>query len=774
MSRSAWGSPDGQGSRVNPAHYPVTHMVIHHTADSNSLSGSQQSWADRVRAIWSFHTYTRGWGDIGYNYLIDPNGVIYEGRAGGDDAVAFHDTANYGSMGIVLIGTYSNVDPQAAALNSAVDLLTWKSAQKRIDPLGRAFYYGCSISKYCKPFTPGSIAETISGHRDATPGRTSCPGDRLHSRIPELRQRVANRLAGLPEAAAPDNGDLIIDDLEGRFTRNSANWYGACGYGGSSVYTYSTDNPAESSNNAVWTPNIPADGQYRVLVHIPEGCDQATPTSQARYRINSADGEREVLIDQNARRGWIELGSFRFTTGTNGSVQLSDLTGEPLSAGRVVYFDAVQFVKEDGARIELLAVQAEQTSVAAGELLKVTFTVRNSGNGPAETQDPQAGTNSDAQGSYDSANGYVYDEGECFLGAPEQDYPIYPKQGGSFRLTLGPINRGVACAGESGGYPWRWGLNGSLAPGETRDVIGYVRFREPGQVQLQAGVIREYVAYLAQNVVLPTITVTPERQSPAPAAFNENLQPLAHVYRLGQMPDNLLARTHNPLSIVKGELLGSFVWSGELREWGDGGPLPGVSDGFVIEQTRVFVAPLDGEYTFSVTSDDGAWLWVNGRPLVVNAGLHNAESATGTIYLPAGRHVLGFKYFERGGTAVAGYAVQHPGESSFRTPVDGLAGVGGGIDLRIGTGFRRLQGLTLAADDLGGSGAALLRASFDGISWYDLPGGMINMGELSAGEYHLRYRAVDAAGNESPITELHFRVDPALREEQIFLPLLAK
>src|SRR5689334_22776752 len=54
VSRLAWGSPDGEGSRAQPAYYPVNHMVVHHTADSNTLVGSETGWADRVRAEWAF------------------------------------------------------------------------------------------------------------------------------------------------------------------------------------------------------------------------------------------------------------------------------------------------------------------------------------------------------------------------------------------------------------------------------------------------------------------------------------------------------------------------------------------------------------------------------------------------------------------------------------------------------------------------------------------------------------------------------------------------
>ena len=177
VSRVGWGSPDGEGSRVKPSYYPVNHMVVHHTADSSTLLPGEPNWAARVRAEWSFHTFTRGWGDVGYNYLIDPNGVIYEGRAGGDDAVAFHDTGNYGSMGVVVIGNYVSTQPSAAAEDALVQLLAWKAAQKHIDPLGSSYYYGCSISKYCYPFNPGAVTPNIAGHRQGRWCGRALPGD---------------------------------------------------------------------------------------------------------------------------------------------------------------------------------------------------------------------------------------------------------------------------------------------------------------------------------------------------------------------------------------------------------------------------------------------------------------------------------------------------------------------------------------------------------------------------------------------------------------------
>jgi hypothetical protein len=767
VSRTAWGNPHGQQSPLAPpAYYPVRHLVIHHTADANTLAEGQ-TWADRVRAIWSFHTYSRGWGDIGYNYLIDPNGVIYEGRAGGDDAVGFHDTANYGSMGVALIGTYSSAVPTTAALDSLVALLAWKADQKRIDPLGRSFYYGCSISRFCAPFNPGSVIDHISGHRQITPGHTTCPGDALFNLLPSIRQRVQARLAG---ESQPDNGDLIIEEHESGFTRSNANWYLAtCGYGGTALYTFATDKPAESTNAATWRPNLPAAGVYRVLVYVPNNCPGLNPSQQARYRITTAAGIVERVVNQATQAGWVDLGTYNFAPNT-ASLSLSDLTGEPLSQRRAVLFDAVQWQALDSSRqrLELVTVEYGTTTLAAGEVLPIRFTVRNVGAEPIYGQDPLGGSVFDLSSSEFEREGYVYDEGECFLGATDQNYPTFPKEAGRFRVMLGMQGRTVPCAGETGGYPWRWGISGRLDPGQTQTIVGYVRFRLPGVVTVRAGAIHEYVAYVSLNQAEQQITITPERQPPQVTRYNELLQPLAMVYELANTPARLLSRTQNPLSIRRGSLLGSFVWYGELRDWGADGPIVNRNDYFLIEQVRTFIAPVSGEYTFELQSDDGAWLWVNDQLVVANAGVHPLQTVTGTITLPAGLHTLAIKYFELDGSAAVGYRVKEPGASDFTLVREGL--VQGEM---IGPLFRSLRGLRLSASDLGG-GHTILRYSWDGETWVSTTEPVIEVGSLIDGEYHLRYQAIDSNGNESEIVGMRFRVDSRVTVYQVMLPLIER
>ena len=190
VTRTDWGCPDGEAAPMwPPAYTVVTHAVVHHTAGANNLA----NWAAEVRNIWQFHTFTNGWGDIGYNFLIDPNGVIYEGRAGGSGAIGAHFSCrNTNTVGIALLGTYSTVAPTAAALASLERLLAQLCQQNKIDPTALLYHPRSEL-----------ILPTILGHRDGNPSaktctRTECPGDVLYSMLPMIRSDVAAMLAAPP------------------------------------------------------------------------------------------------------------------------------------------------------------------------------------------------------------------------------------------------------------------------------------------------------------------------------------------------------------------------------------------------------------------------------------------------------------------------------------------------------------------------------------------------------------------------------------------------
>ncbi|NJO07729.1 MAG: hypothetical protein HC876_20635, partial [Chloroflexaceae bacterium] len=178
--------------------------------------------------------------------------------------------------------------------------------------------------------------------------------------------------------------------------------------------------------------------------------------------------------------------------------------------------------------------------------------------------------------------------------------------------------------------------------------------------------------------------------------------------------------------------------------------------------------PVAGAYTFRVTSKGNAWLWIDGTNVITNANLstHSDEIDryyTATVQLAAGHHALSFKYYQLSDTATAEYVVQKPGATSFAPIADGLSMQ----KPATGSTFAVTPVLSLAADDQGTGTLAEIRYSWDGSTWISpsqsgktaSTPGVVHIGPLADGAYHLRYQARDSAGNTSGTQELIFNVN---------------
>ncbi|MBU2595550.1 N-acetylmuramoyl-L-alanine amidase, partial [Patescibacteria group bacterium] len=101
-----------------PEYVRPNKIIIHHTASGNNPPDP----AAVMRSIYYYHAVSLGWGDIGYNYLFDQYGNMYEGRAGGNMVVGAHAYGqNYGSVGLSVIGNFVNTDITSSALTSLID-----------------------------------------------------------------------------------------------------------------------------------------------------------------------------------------------------------------------------------------------------------------------------------------------------------------------------------------------------------------------------------------------------------------------------------------------------------------------------------------------------------------------------------------------------------------------------------------------------------------------------------------------------------------------------
>ncbi len=152
-------------------------FVVHHTAVA--VGGDARSGVERVRAIYQYHAQNRGWGDVGYHYLIDEDGQIYEGKSGGDYVVAGHAYChNVNTIGIALLGNFEVEKPSQDQMKALQWLLDDLADTYDVDLGDNADYHGVPYSS------------PVVGHGDLL--STSCPGFYVAKTLSQVRTHVKN------------------------------------------------------------------------------------------------------------------------------------------------------------------------------------------------------------------------------------------------------------------------------------------------------------------------------------------------------------------------------------------------------------------------------------------------------------------------------------------------------------------------------------------------------------------------------------------------------
>ena len=217
ITRAGWGADESlrfqtDGSETWPrTFFPLQKLIVHHTASQND----DPDPAATMRSIYYYHAITQGWGDIGYNFLIDESGRIYEGRysreyaagesptgedVAGRGVVGAHVSGyNSGTMGVALLGKLVDRDATAASRDALERILAWKAERHAIDPRGSSLYTN-PVSGTQRTFA------NISGHRDLA--ATECPGSVFYSSLPTLREAVARRISGPSAPTVPGAATL--------------------------------------------------------------------------------------------------------------------------------------------------------------------------------------------------------------------------------------------------------------------------------------------------------------------------------------------------------------------------------------------------------------------------------------------------------------------------------------------------------------------------------------------------------------------------------------
>ncbi|MFF1277982.1 peptidoglycan recognition protein [Streptomyces marokkonensis] len=188
VTRRGWGANESLREKQFVYTGKVKAAFVHHTASGSNYTCAQAP--SLVRGFYRYHVRSLGWRDIGYNFLVDKCGRIYEGRAGGvAKAVKGAHTMGFNSntTGIAVIGSYGSKKPSSSAQKAVARLTAWKLGLHGMNPRAKTYLKSGGGNLYRKG--KKVRLNVISGHRDGF--NTSCPGGKLYKKLGTVRSTAA-------------------------------------------------------------------------------------------------------------------------------------------------------------------------------------------------------------------------------------------------------------------------------------------------------------------------------------------------------------------------------------------------------------------------------------------------------------------------------------------------------------------------------------------------------------------------------------------------------
>lgn len=201
-SRAQWGADERLRGQGAPDYGTVQGGFVHHTVNANDYTAEQVPGI--LRSIYAYHVRSRGWRDVGYNFLVDRFGRVWEGRYGGiDKAVVGAHTSGMNSQAFALsaIGNFDLVEPSAAMVQAYGTLMAWKLSLSGVSAAATGVRMGSR-----------TFPSSIMGHRDAD--QTACPGRFLYAQLPTIRSTAASAQGGA-SFGPPWTGRALSSNLAG-------------------------------------------------------------------------------------------------------------------------------------------------------------------------------------------------------------------------------------------------------------------------------------------------------------------------------------------------------------------------------------------------------------------------------------------------------------------------------------------------------------------------------------------------------------------------------
>lgn len=257
-SRAQWGANEKLREQRAATMGVIQGGFVHHTVNANSYTPADVPGI--IRSIYAYHVKSRGWSDLGYNFLIDRFGRIWEGRAGGvDRPVVGAHTEGYNSNSFAgsAIGNFDIAAPPQEVVGAFGALMAWKLSISGVSAAATNVRIGKKV-----------FASSIMGHRDTK--ATACPGKHLYARIPDIR-RIATA-AQTPVSYAPRTTNLVGSAHPDIIARRASDKRGVIlpttglsGFGARSSAGF------RASNRAVVSADLTGDRRADLLVVSPRG-----------------------------------------------------------------------------------------------------------------------------------------------------------------------------------------------------------------------------------------------------------------------------------------------------------------------------------------------------------------------------------------------------------------------------------------------------------------------------------------------------------------------
>lgn len=297
FSRAQWGADERLRDRSSLRYGSISVGFVHHTVNANDYT--RDDVPALLRGIYAYHTQAKGWSDIGYNFVVDRFGRIWEGRFGGVDrpVVGAHTLGyNEKSFAMSALGNFETGRPSPALLDAYGRLFAWKLSISGVDPES-------------KQRIGSQTFQAISGHRDAA--ATACPGRYLYDELPAIREQAGqvdpvvaavDRDANLSGGSWPDvvlrdktSGNATILETGGQlgFSRQQTlrrNWAGKDLI--AAVGDVTSDGQSEVlARNA-------SSKRARLFSATPAGLVKSVPQGEVFARLDQLTGIGDLTGDQ--------------------------------------------------------------------------------------------------------------------------------------------------------------------------------------------------------------------------------------------------------------------------------------------------------------------------------------------------------------------------------------------------------------------------------------------------------------------------------------------